>query len=161
VIDIILATDDLKEFHKENLAMNRPDYTVAARITKCSIIHFFQRRGAKVHYNIMQYKIPETEEEIKIRYGIIDRATLHRDLKYWETLCVSSVMQRPHLILNPHDETVERQVKNLKSAFAFAALVAENGDSEHEFYENIVEIPHYESKYLSLLDREDSIKVVA
>ena len=41
VIDVVLATDDLKAYHKENLALNRPDYTVAARITKCSIIHFF------------------------------------------------------------------------------------------------------------------------
>lgn len=50
---------------------------------------------------------------------------------------------------------------NLKSAFAFSALTSNQGELEQEFYENIVEIPHYESKYLRLLDREDSIKVVA
>lgn len=91
----------------------------------------------------------------------MDEKDLLRDLRYWETLCISSVMQRPHLILTPNDEVLERQTLNLKSAFAFSSLVSTPGELEQEFYENIVEIPHYESKYLSLLDREDSIKVVA
>ena len=56
----------------------------------------------------MEYKHPETEEEIKIRYGIVDQRDLMRDLKYWETLCISSVMQRPHKILVENDEIMER-----------------------------------------------------
>jgi len=56
----------------------------------------------------MKYKHPETDEEIKIRYGIVDQKDLMRDLKYWETLCISSVMQRPHFLLEANDEVMER-----------------------------------------------------
>lgn len=109
-IDVFLATKDLKQFHKENLAMNRQDYTVSARLTKAKLIHYFQNRGAKVHFNIKAYK-HQTEDgrdtTTFIRYGIVDEKDLLRDLKYWETLCTSSFMQRPHLILNPSDQVRE------------------------------------------------------
>jgi len=36
----------------------------------------------------------------------------------------------------------------LKSALAFAALTTQNGVSERKLYGNIVEIPHYENKWL-------------
>ena len=38
---------------------------------------------------------------------------------------------------------------------AFAALTTPTGAPEHEFYENIVEIPHYTNKRMQRLDRED------
>ena len=50
--------------------------------------------------------------------------------------------------------------KNLTSALAFAALSTPGGAKERELYENIVEIPHYESKWLQLLDREDEKLIV-
>jgi len=34
----------------------------------------------------------------------------------------------------------------LESAFAFAALTTKDGLSEHDLYESIVMIPHYEQK---------------
>ena len=91
---------------------------------------------------------------------------LIRDLKYWETLLVSSMMQRPiqklidiedRIVVNDEESYIwdDLQQRNLKSAVAFAALTTKTGTSEHELYENIVEIPHYESKWLQLLDRED------
>lgn len=35
-----------------------------------------------------------------------------------------------------------------------------NGDHEQELYENIVEIPQYDSKWLQMLDREDEKELV-
>ena len=52
------------------------------------------------------------------------------------------------------------QQRNLRSAMAFAALTTPSGSTEHELYENIVQIPHYESKWLQLLDREDEEQLV-
>lgn len=48
----------------------------------------------------------------------------------------------------------------MKSAVAFAALTTPTGVNEKELYENIVEIPHYESKWGGLLDREDQKELV-
>ena len=54
----------------------------------------------------------------------------------------------------------ELQRKNLNSALAFSALTTPNGSEERIIYENIVGIPHYDSKYLQLMDREDEEKIV-
>jgi len=75
---------------------------------------------------------------------------MQRDLKYWETLMVSSMMQRPikTLIDSDHDLHIwdEYQQTNLKSALAYAALTTPNGYEERDLFENIVCIPHYESQ---------------
>ena len=54
----------------------------------------------------------------------------------------------------------ELQRINLKSALAFSALTTKSGVPETELYENIVQIPHYESKWLQLIDREDETALV-
>jgi len=43
---------------------------------------------------------------------------------------------------------------------AFSALTTPNGADERIIYENIVGIPHYDSEWLQLLDREDEHKIV-
>jgi len=44
-------------------------------------------------------------------------------------------------------EIISLQEGNLRSAVAFAALTTPSGVNEKEFYENIVEIPQYESPW--------------
>ena len=41
-----------------------------------------------------------------------------------------------------------------------AALDIKSGDSEAKLYENIVNIPHYHSKYLTILDKENEVEIV-
>ena len=100
----------------------------------------------------------EDQTEVKLRYGIINLPDLIRDLEHWETLMVSSMMQRPiHTLIDDPELHIwdNYQQKNLKSALAYAALTTPSGYEERDLYENIVGIPHYESHYLQLLDRED------
>ena len=78
-----------------------------------------------------------------MRYGVIGYEDLVRDLKYWETLMVSQMMQRPISTIVNCDAIWEYQDKNLKSALALGALRTLNGESESKLYENIVSIPHY------------------
>ena len=85
---------------------------------------------------------------------------LIRDLKYWETLLVSSMMQRPITrIISSNDGEFpiwsNYQIRNLKSALAFALLTNPEKVSEERFYQSIVEIPHYESIIGKILDKED------
>lgn len=41
-----------------------------------------------------------------------------------------------------------------------ASLAARDGDAEFQLYENIVKIPHYHSKWLTIFDKEDESAVV-
>ena len=94
-------------------------------------------------------------------------------MTHWETLFLSSMLQRPtnNLIDVPTVDNAEYdgyaelnfkdlQRTNLKSALAFSALTTKSGVPETELYENIVQIPHYESKWLQLIDREDETALV-
>ena len=88
-----------------------------------------------------------------------------RDLKYWETLLVSCMMQRPIRCLIPSNEKelpiwTDFQVRNLRSGIAFAALTNPSVVSEELFYQTIVEIPHYESRIGHILDKEDEVELV-
>ena len=39
-----------------------------------------------------EYDFPDKQENVHFRYGVIGINDLKRDLKYWETLLVSSMM---------------------------------------------------------------------
>ena len=103
-----MAVDDIPKFHKDNMHMNKKHYTVFSRFTHGRAVKLAQKYGAKCHFNEIsmpiaeftqkledKYDFPEDKKEINFRYGIIGVNDLVRDLKYWETLLVSSMMQRP------------------------------------------------------------------
>jgi hypothetical protein len=79
-----------------------------ARMTNGKVVNFFQERGARIHFNhteIDSCVVPSLHDKCKtvnIRYGIIELDSVQRDLKLWETLMVSSMMQRPHSVLVPN-----------------------------------------------------------
>lgn len=50
---MILVVDDLKEFHKQNIEMNKKDYRVIVRFIK-SIAVWAQNYGTKIHFNTFQ-----------------------------------------------------------------------------------------------------------
>ena len=59
--------DDLKAFHTNNIKkeVNGKDYTYFARATKGSIVTFFQKRGARVHFNHTKLECPTLSEMTK------------------------------------------------------------------------------------------------
>jgi hypothetical protein len=93
---------------------------------------------------------------------VIGYEDLVRDLRHWETLMVSQMMQRPIKTIVQNDAIWEHQAKNLRSALALGALRTQPGQSEAKLYENIVAIPHYTQKQIhTLVDVEDEGVVVA
>lgn len=70
------------------------------------------------------------------------------------------MMLRPHKKVIDHQEIQEIQQKNLESGLAFAALTTPSGTNEKDLYESIVEIPHYDSQWLQLLDKENETALV-
>lgn len=66
-------------------------------------------------------------------------------------------MMRPIERLKDDPEVEVAQHDNLRSAWALAALLTEDGSQDVEFYKNIVSIPHYQtySNLFKLVDPED------
>lgn len=97
-----------------------------------------------------------------MHYGIIRKQDLIQDLKLWETLYCSSCMMRPFVKLQECPEVEMAQQNNLRSATALAGILTKSGESEIEFYKNIVSIPHYKtySSVFELIENEDDEKLV-
>ena len=95
-LDVILAVNNTKEFHEQNRELNSKHYTVMARATRNKIVTYFQGKGAKVHFNYgLKFQDEDLGTEVDVRYGVIAYDDLVRDLRHWETLMVSQIMQRP------------------------------------------------------------------
>ena len=126
-IDLIMAVENSRKFHEQNILKNKDHYTFFARSTKYKVVHKIQEFGARMHFNTTTLQNAELvkdlsdgeQDSIKIRYGVIELDDLLRDLKLWETLLTSSFMQRPHEVLETgqnYDKIIEMQRKNLTSA---------------------------------------------
>ena len=48
---MIMAVDNLKEFHQKNLLENKEHYTYFVRFTQGKILDVLQTKGAKMHFN--------------------------------------------------------------------------------------------------------------
>jgi len=74
-----------------------------SRATRNKIVTYFQSRGAKVHFNYgLKFTTGEegssasrSDVTVDVRYGVIGYDDLVRDLRHWETMMVSQMMQRP------------------------------------------------------------------
>lgn len=78
---LIVAVDDIRQFHKDNIRINKTHYPYTARIFKEKFVSYFSKYGAKIHFNT--FKLQNSKN---ITYGIIRKQDLIHDLKLWETL---------------------------------------------------------------------------
>lgn len=84
--------------------MNKAHYPISSKFFKTKLVTLFQHYGAKIHINYipvppnMQQQNPDEPESMSkkyLRYMIVEHSDLIRDLNYWETLSISSLMLRP------------------------------------------------------------------
>ena len=87
---MVFAVKNLRDWHMSNLQRNASHYSLSARATKTKLIQFFQRQGARVHCN--QFTSSSTQ---RFKYWVIQYEDLVDDLRYWETLAISSFMHLP------------------------------------------------------------------
>ena len=50
-LDMIFVVDDAVAWNKENFALNKNHYPLISKILSYRVINFFQKRGAKIHFN--------------------------------------------------------------------------------------------------------------
>ena len=156
-IEAIISVPDIKEWHSLNVAINKSHYTVAARMHHGAVASELQRFGGNVHYN----KFIDEEGNL-IRYGVIQTSKLEKDLTLWESLIVSSYMQKPYTVLKDCPQLYDAQLANLKSAIALSGLLTYNGSKDDTFFSNIATIPRYSyssSKYFQLIDTSHFKKI--
>lgn len=122
-IDLILVVNDTLQFHKENLKLNPKDYSML-KYLGLSVIYKFQNWAAGVYFN------PYIEiNKRQIKYGIISKELLIKDLKDWDTFYLAGRLQKPVKILISTDEILYWNQLNLMNAALVAERMITSGSS--------------------------------
>jgi translocator assembly and maintenance protein 41 len=148
MIDLILAVNNSKQWHRENLELNRDHYSTLMSICGSSIIEKVQRNfGAQIYYNpFVHLKEDNADESITsasnnnslYKYGIIEETDLVTDLQQWSTLYVSGRLHKPCLISIESEKDQELRdalQQNLYSALKLSCilLTQKYGNNKKEF----------------------------
>jgi len=130
--DFIFAVHDTEQWHKENLALHPMHYSTMARLMGPAAIKRCQEEwGARLYFNTL---VPWGKGMIK--YGVINRRDLLKDLKDWETLYVAGRLHKPvNIIEQEEDKELEEALRtNLSCAVHTALLLLPERFTEEELY---------------------------
>ena len=98
--DFIFAVHDTEQWHKENLALHPMHYSTMARLMGPAAIKGCQEEwGARLYFNTL---VPWGKGMIK--YGVINRRDLLKDLREWETLYVAGRLHKPVNIIEQDED---------------------------------------------------------
>lgn len=162
-----MIVDNAQQFHIENYKKNKSDYPLIAKLLSIKTINFFQRKGAKIHYNFFKL---DNDTSGLVRYSIIDWKDFKTDMVYWDNLTVSVFTQKPiEELINTDETTIENLKKaNLENTIAYATLMLINANvddstviiNEKKFFETILKIPVENKSYFSLYSNNFNLEEV-
>lgn len=153
--DFIIAVDDSRSWHRQNIDQNPHHYAGLIRNFGPKVIADIQEKwGARIYFNTL---IPF--EDGMIKYGVISRSDLITDLLDWETLYVAGRLHKPVNILEIEDsqEVSMALRQNLTSSLHTALLLLPDTFSEEQLYLTLAGLSY--TGDLRMLVGEDKNKV--
>ena len=137
MIDLVLAVDDPKAFHRENIKLNPKHYSFLRHLGPQVLSGIQENFGAKVYYNTL---VPV--DDYLIKYGVIKTQHLINDLLDWDTLYISGRLHKPvEIIQEPDSKPLKVALGiNLSSAVHSALLLLQESFKEHELYLTIARL---------------------
>jgi mitochondrial translocator assembly and maintenance protein 41 len=162
--DFIFVVQDSESFHKENLKRNKNHYSFISRLFGPSFIQFIQKNGGgHLYYNTF-IKLKDNQDEMLVKYGVMDMEDFKKDLSNWNTLYVSGRLHKPVLILFQENQKKELE-ENLKNAFLISLYRLMTKEEEEEEEYTFMELFHkvcslsYEGDIRMNLNMENANKV--
>lgn len=140
MLDIVMVTDKTREWHEENLNVHRSHYSALGYLGAKPIAALQRRFGAGMYYNTLVHVGGRL-----VKYGVIDRADLQRDLRDWETLYLSGRLHKPVLFVHgpSQDKGLHADLQqNLQHALSTALLLLPESFSAEEFFVAIAGISY-------------------
>lgn len=129
MLDLILVVDDTTKFHQSNLERFPHHYAPWLRYGGTNLVARIQRQGfpwlrdAQVLFHVVDQDLENNLP--KMKYGVVDRQDLERDLTQWESLYLAGRLHKPTLPVVSRDDTIlKAQNQNLKAATAAALLLS-------------------------------------
>lgn len=132
-IDLILITDNPLEFHRQNLAKNKDDYSYFMKAKSADSIANWNSKATGLYFN--QFVKTEFGE---LKYGVISTQDFINDLTKWHHLYVAGRLHKPVKFVTPvdgdmtlslppkGDELYSALQSNLNSALRISSLLIKN-----------------------------------
>lgn len=153
-IDLIVIVNDLKNWHKQNIKMNKKDYSFSSRLFfKYAKVNWL-KAGGKICY--MTYL---TFNGSKYKIGTIELADFLNDLKSWETFYMAGRMQKPILIAQATEEIEQAIEYNRYAALnTTQLLIGENKIDKLEFYMTLAGLSYIGDTRMGIAENPDKVK---
>ncbi|KAK6633208.1 hypothetical protein RUM44_003809 [Polyplax serrata] len=156
MIDFIFAVNDAEKWHRLNMEIN-PSHYSALRLFGSKVVAKVQTNvPSKVYFNSM---IPLKDENVVIKYGVIQEDDLIADLLDWNDIYVAGRLHKPVRVV--HDEMSTDLTSalhlNLQSAAHTALLLLPENFSEIEFYNAVASISYLGDFRMAIGEDKDKV----
>lgn len=136
MLDLVFVVDNPLEWHTQNLVNNPHHYASHMRALGPSVItHVQDGWVAGVYYNTL---IPmRSHPNRSMKYGVISRKELEKDLSSWHTLYLAGRLHKPVVFMSaaPPDAALSSMLKsNLSNAVKTSLYLLPEHFSKYELY---------------------------
>ena len=153
MVDLILVAASPLSFHSSNMSLNSRHYSGVAKFFGRGCVSFVQGDG--VYFN----PFVKLDCGTIVKYGVISREALLKDLRDWSKLYVAGRLHKPTLTLSSDDEISDAQRVNLSMALSAALLcMKEPTFDDVRLYSEVAELSYRGDPRMSM-GAEDASKI--
>ena len=125
--DLILVVDNLKDWHKKNMELNKGDYSLVGK-------GFFKHASEeKIKGNASIAYISDIKYDGSLfKYGTIEESDLRRHLVTWDSFYVPGRMQKPILPIVYNESLAKLIANNRRQALVVASYLQDKEEVDKE-----------------------------
>ena len=128
-IDLIFLVEDLKDWHLENMRVNKDDYSLLGKLyVNVSSLKRLKGRNRITYYSQIY------ENGYRFKYGVMEEEDFLSFLDSWDNFFIAGRFQKPVLQIKGTEKEEEAIKKNKRQALLVAALMSPAKLSKVDFY---------------------------
>lgn len=127
-IDVLHVVDNPTEFHTSNISQHPEHYSFVKRLGVSAVVKV-ETYGAGVYYNPYVSINDKNGNENMIKYGIVSKEVIFKDLTEWSSFYLAGRLQKPVRHIYENDSRLKQANQyNLESAFNLSLILLALGE---------------------------------
>ena len=152
MVDLLLCVDAPREWHAENLRRNGDHYSALGRLGASAVASVQERLAAGVYFNTL---VPWDGRMIK--YGVVSRAALERDLLEWDQLYLAGRLHKPVAVVRDDAAIGRCNARNLEAAVAVARLTLPATFSREQLFARLAALSYDGDVRMGMAENPDKV----
>ena len=142
MLDIILVVEDSEAWHRSNLSMNPSHYTSMIPHRPSMIALFQERIPAYMWFNTYVSLNLSRFPDRKLKYGVISKKHMLRDLTDWDQLYCAGRLHKPVKLIQANEAIQQAIETNKEQAVRTSLLLLPSKFNEIELYLTIASLSY-------------------